>query len=114
MSRVIVYKQAGKSGCQGNMLKGKEPLIDRNKYMGDIEIGAGTEKLRVYGDSIEKLARVVSLNVPDGGVHVENGNRYAVKNSAGDFIRTLVLDDGEIQKFMELLGKALGNKGRKK
>ena len=117
MTRVTVYKQMAVNNQQGGVsqrprrARDIEPLVERNQYVGEIDAGDRSELARFFGDSIEKLARIVSLNIHDEeNIKIRNGTRYVIKDSKGDVVDTKKLEDNEIQRFIEALKRALDNK----
>ncbi len=109
MQRVVVFKQALKSARGGGGCRMPEPLVEKNRFMGEIDQGKRDKSLRVYSQSVERLARTVSLNIEEAGdIEVHNGTKYAVKNSAGDLIRVEMLSCAEITRFVQLLKDIFG------
>jgi len=104
MTKLTVYKQLPAKKPQGSgYIKKAEPIADHIQYVCEVNSVSRDEKQRFFGDSLEKLARTVGLNVQDNGVDIQNGTKYQVRGVGGDPVKTEMLDSDELVKFQEFL-----------
>jgi hypothetical protein len=108
MTRVIVYKQMPSDKPKGPKgVKRTDPLVERGQFVCELEKGGERERQRFFGDSVERLARTVGLNVVDVSLEIQNGIRSLVRDVGGDQIDTKKLEPDEMMRFQGLLANAM-------
>jgi len=88
-------------------VKTTDPLVERGQFVCELEKGGERERQRFFGDSVERLARTVGLNVNDVSVEIQNGIRSLVRDVGGDPVDTKKLEPDELMRFRELLANVM-------